>query len=108
MKREYTNDMDEISGFGGGYEDTCRTMVLAGCEWFDKHPQAEPKFHSYKDVTGLIIEDNGDAKALLKTISDAMEDCTGAMVHAAISHIMYIKNNGWEKYVECMINRKNK
>ncbi|KKK72152.1 hypothetical protein LCGC14_2906720, partial [marine sediment metagenome] len=28
--REYTDDMSELSGFGGGYEANCRAMVLGG------------------------------------------------------------------------------
>ena len=31
-KYQYTDDMGEISGFGEGYEATCRAMVVAGLE----------------------------------------------------------------------------
>ena len=33
-KYQYTDDMAEISGFGGGYESTCRAMVAAGLRQF--------------------------------------------------------------------------
>ena len=60
--REYTKDMGEISGFGGGYEEACRKMVLAGLDWFDANPDADPQFHGYEGIYGIITEDNDDAK----------------------------------------------
>lgn len=106
-KYQYTDDMGELSGFGGGYEATCRAMVVAGLEWLDAHPNADPKFHGYKDVFGLIAEDNEDAKALSEAVIDASgRDCTGAMHQQAIQHILWIRKNGWDKYVE--VKRKHK
>jgi len=40
-KYKYTDDMGEISGFGGGYEQTCRNMVIAGIESFESSPEAD-------------------------------------------------------------------
>lgn len=102
-KYVYTDDMGEISGFGGGYEDTCRKMVIAGVEWFDAHPEAKPQFHTYKNIYGVCSEDNDDAKQLTKAVIDVTNgDCTGAMHQAAIARILWIRTNGWEKYcVEC-------
>jgi hypothetical protein len=60
--RQFTDDMREISGFGGGYEQQCRAMVLAGLDWLDAHPDADPKFHGYSGVYGIATEDNDDAK----------------------------------------------
>jgi len=95
--------MREISGFGGGYEQTCRDMVLAGVEWLEKNPNVDPKFKGYKNVFGLILKDNVDAKKLSKVVVGASGgDCTGAMHQAAISHILFIKKNGWKKYVKEM------
>ena len=34
--------MDEVSGFGGKYEATVRSMIRAGLEWWDAHPTARP------------------------------------------------------------------
>ena len=101
-KYEFTKEMGEISGFGGGYEQTCRYMLKAGLEWFDKNPKADPKFKGFKNIYGLIMEDNADAKALSKAVTDATDDCTGAMHQAVISSIFYIKKNGWDKYVKEM------
>lgn len=96
----YTDDMVEISGFGGGYEAACRSMVKAGCEWFDAHPNAQPKFHGYKGFYGLIEEDNQDAKDLSAAVLAAANgDSTGAMHQAAIGHILAIHRSGWDWYV---------
>lgn len=104
---EFTKEMGEISGFGGGYENCCRAMLKAGLEWFDANPGADPQFHGWKGVYGLIEEDNEDAKALSKAVVEgAGGDCTGAMHQAVISSIFWIKRNGWDKYVERMSKRK--
>jgi hypothetical protein len=102
-KYQFTPEMREISGFGGGYEEACRKMVQAGLEWFDANTEADPQFHSYKNVYGVIWEDNEFAKELSRVVVDASGgDCTGAMHQAAISHILFVRKNGWEKYVEEM------
>lgn len=104
MAYDYTPEMGEISGFGGGYEARCRAMVKAGLEWFDAHPDADPKFHGFKDVYGLITEDNDHAKALSDAVTNApgADGCTGAMHQAAISHIFFVRKNGWDAYVKEM------
>ncbi len=102
MKYNFTPEMGEISGFGGGYEDTCRSMLNAGLEWFDEHPEADPQFHGFKNVFGIVIEDNEDAKALSKAVTDVTNDCTGAMHQAVISHIFAIRKIGWDAYVTKM------
>lgn len=103
MAYEWEQGMGEISGFGGGYENTCRAMVKAGCDWLDAHPGADPKFHSYKGVYGIISEDNKDAKDLTEAIVKAAAgDCTGAMHQAAVSHVLAIRKLGWKAYVKEM------
>lgn len=99
----FTPGMSEISGFGGGYEQTCRNMVAAGMEWLDSHPDADPQFHGFKGVYGVIADDNPDAKALSDAVvAGSGGDCTGAMHQAAVSHCMFIRKNGWTRYVEEM------
>lgn len=102
MKYEYTDDMRQISGFGGGYEHGCRNMVLAGLEWLDAHPEEDPKFSHCPQIYGVVNEDNDAAKALSKVVMDACDGCSGAMHHAAIMHVVQIKHIGWEKYCEIM------
>ena len=105
MKYNFDEIKSEISGFGGTYEKSCQEMVVAGLEWFDEHPKATPKFTGYKDVYGIVSEDNPDAKNLSKTVTNAVNDCTGAMHQATISHILHIHEVGWEIYVQEMNHR---
>ena len=112
MPREWTDDMGEISGFGGGYEAVCRAMVLAGIEWIDKHPDADLKFRSYENIFGVVIEASPDADALTEAMMNApvylegqriqarvRDDCTGAMHHAAVLNVLAYKRLGWDAYV---------
>lgn len=95
----FTPTMGEISGFGGGYEQTCRNMLAAGMEWLDAHPEADPKFSGYQGVYGIVTEDNDDAKALSKAVVDGSGgDCTGAMHQAVVSHCLFIRKQGWDAY----------
>jgi hypothetical protein len=98
---------DFISGFGGGYEQTCQNMVIAGLEWWDANPKADPKFKGFANVFGLIVDENDDAKALSKALSDAaLGDCTGAMHQAAVSHVFYAHAHGWPDYVREILKKK--
>ena len=94
--------MGEISGFGGDYEQTCRDMLLAGLKWWDEHPSANPTFSEMENVYGIIHEENDDAKQLSQAVVSGCDDCTGAMHQAVIEHIMAIRANGWEWYVQAM------
>ena len=99
---EWCDSMGEISGVGGGYEQTCRKMVQGGMAWLDAHPDAEPVFMQNTNIYGVVREDNDDAKALSEAITGADEDCTGATHHAAVKHCLAIKEYGWEGYVKKM------
>jgi hypothetical protein len=108
-KYNFTENMGEISGFGGGYEEACRAMLKAGLEWCDANPTADPQFRGGQGVYGMLEEDNEDAKALSKALLDgAGGDCTGAMHQAVFRHIMFIRQHGWNKYVEGMTNREER
>jgi hypothetical protein len=105
--RVYDSEMGEISGFGGGYEETCRRMALTGMKWLDDNPSADPKFHGYRGITGVISEDNDDAKALTAAVLAASGgDCTGAMHQAAINHALAYKRLGWDGYRAEMLKRE--
>ncbi len=103
---EFTPEMGEISGFGGGYEEACRTMLKGACEWLDSHPDADPRFHSYQNIEGVISEDNQDAKSLSKATTKLVDDCSGAMKQATISAALWIHKNGWDAYVTKMSKRQ--
>ena len=95
----FTADMGEISGFGGGYEQTCRNMLAAGLEWLDAHPFSVPQFQGIRGVYGIISEDNPDAEQLsAAVVAAANGDCTGAMHQAVISHCLYVRKFGWDAY----------
>jgi len=101
-KYEFTSKMREISGFGGDYEAETRKMVIAGLEWLDAHPDADPKITQYENVFGIVNAENADGQALSDAVGDACDDCSGAMHQKALQHIFYIRRFGWEKYVEEM------
>lgn len=109
--KTWTDDMGEISGFGGGYEAVCRAMVLAGIHWVDEHPDAVLTYEGSPQIFGVIVETSADAKALEAAMMDApvlvageqiqahvKDDCTGAMHHAAVNHVMAYKRLGWDEY----------
>ncbi len=105
-KYRYTEGMSEISGFGDGYEATCRAMVIAGLEWMDDNPEAKPEYKEYKDIYGITYDENEDAKKLQQAMLEASNnDCTGAMMQASLWHVMFANKNGWEKYTEQMLER---
>lgn len=101
-KYKFTDKMHQISGFGGGYEDVCRQMVIKGVEWLEKHPKANLSVKTYKNVYGLTDAQSQDAKDLEKAFLEGNDDVTGAMVQAVWGHLYFIKKNGWNKYIKEM------
>lgn len=103
---KYTDKCDEISGFGGSYEDGCRKMVIAGMEWFDKHPQSDPKFTEYKNIYGFINDENEDATQLTDHMNKSIDnEATGAMMQACVNHVKYAYKHGWDNYIKKMEER---
>lgn len=103
----YSEKMDEISGFGGGYEDACRKMVIAGIKWCDDNPRKKPRYKTFKNVYGITVDENPAMLEMQKIMLEVVGgDCTGAMMQACMGHVMFIRENGWEKYVEEMTKRK--
>jgi hypothetical protein len=127
---EWTPDMGEISGFGGSYEAACRAMVKAGVEYWDAQDAAfergerdtkfDPHYKGFKNVMGLCIDDNPDAKALDEAIMNATipaangwservgDGATGAMHQAAVNHIMAFRRMGADEYVRTLREREQK
>lgn len=98
-KWKWDNDMKELSGFGGGYEQTCRNMLSAALNWFEKNPKSSPKFHGFKDVYGICIADNKDAESLRNAILKVDKGCSGAMYSCVVNTALWIHANGWDKFV---------
>ena len=108
MTTEFKPEWGEISGFGGGYEDTCRAMWAAGVKWWEKNPDADPHFQGYKNVYGIINDENADAKALSKAVTSASDDITGAQHQAVIQHLLAWKRLGPEAYGKQLLKREAK
>lgn len=103
----FSDDMDEISGFGDSYEQGCRAMVVAGVKWLDENNDVYLAFQQYCGVYGVIDAETVDAKALIAVMCKAVDNnSTGLMEHATINHVMFIKKHGWETYKQKMIARK--
>jgi len=106
MDYEFTQEMGEISGLGGGYEAACRAMLKAGLEWFDAYPDLAPEFQTYENIYGIAEEKNEHAKALTEAILEPVGgDCTGAMHQAVTSSLLWIRGNSWDAYVKVMSER---
>ena len=90
----------DISGFGGGYEDVCQQMLRNGIEWLKAHPDFKGVMKTFKNVTGLAIPENDDAKALEAAMMAGISDATGAMHHAVSSHLYYIAKHGYEGWIK--------
>jgi hypothetical protein len=118
--RAWDDEMSEVSGFGGTYEEQCQRMVLTGLLWIDRHPTSDPRFFNYKNVYGLIEAGNLPARNLLNAILDtpvltasadrttARDQATSAMIHAVVNHCMYYKKHGWDAWRAKMCGRPAK
>jgi hypothetical protein len=115
--REWTDDMGEIIVGTAEAAAACRVMVLAGLDWLDTKPvdtAGELAFREYENVQGVIEAKNDSAKALSKHMTDAAKaygefhgsgGATGAMLQAAVHHVMYAHAAGWEGYQTLMRGR---
>lgn len=106
-KYEFTEEMRDVCAFGGDCERDCRKMIIAGVEWLDKNPKANPQFgtlHFVEDEfnKGPLCPRNQDAKELSRAISAVVSDYNLSMKDAMIEHIQFIKDVGWDLYVIVM------
>ena len=89
-----------ISGMSTKYEEECQKMLMSGINWLEDNPMSNPEFKSIPGVYGVISNQNSDADLLSKEITDAVDDCTGAMHQCVVSHLMVIKKIGYDKWLE--------
>lgn len=95
----HTDDMGEISGFGGGYEACCQDMLEAGVNWLNEHQKADLQARTLNNVYGIFDVTSADAKALEEVIIEASKnEATGAMHHAVMSRLFWISKHGWDAY----------
>jgi hypothetical protein len=78
----------ELSGFGGGYEAACRTMVYRGFAWLLSQG-ADPK---------TLKLDTVHREALDTVVMEAEPGCSGAMHGVAMSVCLYVAHNGWDAF----------
>ncbi len=107
MKFEYTKNCREISGFGSGYESSCRDMVIAGMKWLDENKKAKIDFAQYKNIYGLTFDESEDCKKMQEKMLAVNDGCSGAQMQACLNHIIYAYTNGWGKYIKEMEQNKN-
>ena len=88
----FDEGMREISGFGGGYEQACRVLLLVGGEWADQHVAQA------KAITSQFRVPKEMEAAMLA----ACPDCSGAMFGVCLSHIVWVMNHTWGEWVERM------
>lgn len=91
----FDEGMDEISGFGGGYEQGCRDLLLAGGEWADRNVAIAKAITSQFEVP----------KDMEAAMLAACPDCSGAMFGTCLSHIVWVMNHTWGEYVGQMRER---
>ena len=102
-KYQYKENSREISGFGGGYEEACRKMVIAGVEWWDAHAEADVRWKESPNITGIQFNESDDCKAMQKHMNEAIDnEASGAMMQACCNHVLAARRLGWEKYMEEM------
>ena len=109
MNYTHTKEMGEISGFGGDYEECCQRMLDAAVRHLlETRPESDPKFYGRKEIYGVIVEGNDDARELSSIVKRAATEdgkhpewgCTGAQHQAVVMRALWIKAHGWEKYKE--------
>ena len=114
-KYVFTDDMGQISGFrgimegGDRYEQACRDMIVAGLEWLDDHPDADPIFYEPKSehirIYGAVVGHNIPAQEMMRIMSLAADEnggATGAMMEACIQVCLWCRENSWEEYCKIM------
>jgi DNA-directed RNA polymerase subunit N (RpoN/RPB10) len=99
-KYQYTDKCAEISGFGGGYEDACRKMVIAGMEWMDEHPNANMNIATFNGIPELTLPRTDDAQELENVMNDAVEGCCSVhMIQLSIGCLLCARRLGWDTYI---------
>lgn len=97
---KHTNDMGEISGFGGGYEAVCQQMLHNGVQFLSEQESVDFKVFESPNIYGIVDLKGDDAQALENAVMGGIDDATGAMHHAVMTRLAYINKHGWENYCE--------
>lgn len=96
MNIDFTETMNEISGFGGYYERCCRRAVTVGAQWCLTHPLAFDAAEVERAIRGAEINtDDGRHVSLY-------DELTGTQLGVAMHHIRFIAEHSWNEYREKM------
>ena len=97
-----------ITDFGGMYEQVVRKMTVTGVKFFRDHGKVQPKYHTFRNITGILVADN----EITEQCQDAMQavcgdfGCTGYMMQCATQHAVCIYQEGWKKYADAMFKHR--
>jgi len=97
---EWTDEMAEISGFGGEYELSCRKMITTGLEWLEDNDGPIAEFSTGHNVTARIdegTEATGELRAHMASAVDV--DPSPSMLHLCVKQALYAQEIGWDAYV---------
>jgi hypothetical protein len=92
-----------ISGFGGGYEDTCQRMLWKGVAYLS---EAQPplsiwaQVHAYEGVFGLLSTEGEGIRALEAAAMAGEDDVTGAIRQAVMGHLYAIHQHGVDGWLD--------
>jgi hypothetical protein len=101
-KYQYTKKCREISGFGGVYEECCKKMVIAGMQWIDDHPDANPQYGNTHRLHKSTYP-NKDMADMQDAMNAAVDyQCTAAQMHSTTIHVQYARTHGWKQYIKHM------
>jgi hypothetical protein len=100
QRYEWTDEMDEISGFGGEYEESCRQMVTAGLKWLERNDGPATEFSMGDNVFARIDEEAEATDELRTHMASAVDmDPSPSMLHLCVKHTLYAHEIGFEAYV---------
>jgi hypothetical protein len=91
-----------ISGFGGGYEDTCQRMLWRGVLYLaEVRPPLDiwEGTRSYAGMYGLLVTGE-PLKELEAAVMDGEPDVTGAQHHAVMGHLRAIHEHGVDWWLD--------
>jgi len=92
----------DLSGFGGGYEAMCQTMLWRGVlHLAEVRPSLEmwKGAKSYTNIYGLLFTEGVELKALEKSMLHPGDDATGAMHQCVMGHLRQIHEHGVDGWV---------
>ena len=85
----------EIGGMGPQYEDACQTLMLRMWKYMDEHPELEEKVKALEEGKDIPLE-------IYHAFDEIVDDInpSGAQYNAALLHALYIKREGYKKWLE--------